>query len=87
MVFAGRNWNNGETVGKYYNHAFFWVSFTHIAELVLRRVDGSFLPTYWLLSTLCHEVGVNHATLQLTQHERTSWLISRQELSLCAKKL
>lgn len=26
------------------------------AELVLRRLDGSFYPTYWLLSTLCHEV-------------------------------
>ncbi|KAF8632237.1 hypothetical protein AX15_001989 [Amanita polypyramis BW_CC] len=39
QVFAGRNWNNGETV-----------------ELVLRRQDGSFLPTYWLLSTLCHEL-------------------------------
>ncbi|KAH9481414.1 DNA-dependent metalloprotease WSS1-like protein [Psilocybe cubensis] len=38
-VFAGRNWNNGETV-----------------ELVLRRPDGSFYPTYWLMSTLCHEL-------------------------------
>lgn len=39
-----------------------------IAELVLRRVDGSFLPTYWLLSTLCHEVGLNKNILfQLTQ--------------------
>ncbi|PBL03642.1 WLM-domain-containing protein [Armillaria gallica] len=38
-VFAGRNWNNGETV-----------------ELVLRRPGGSFLPTYWLMSTLCHEL-------------------------------
>ncbi|KAK2463407.1 hypothetical protein APHAL10511_004493 [Amanita phalloides] len=25
-------------------------------ELVLRRPDGSFLPTYWLLSTFCHEL-------------------------------
>ncbi|KAK0469808.1 WLM domain-containing protein [Desarmillaria tabescens] len=41
-VFAGRNWNNGETV-----------------ELVLRRPGGSFLPTYWLMSTLCHE-HMNH---------------------------
>jgi hypothetical protein len=24
MVFAGRNWNNGETVGEYYNDAFLW---------------------------------------------------------------
>ncbi|PFH52957.1 hypothetical protein AMATHDRAFT_73782 [Amanita thiersii Skay4041] len=38
-VFAGRNWNSGETV-----------------ELVLRRQDGLFLPTYWLMSTLCHEL-------------------------------
>ncbi|KAJ7475808.1 WLM domain-containing protein [Mycena latifolia] len=38
-VFAGRNWNNGETV-----------------ELVLRRPDGSFLPTSWLMGTLCHEL-------------------------------
>ncbi|KAK7047554.1 hypothetical protein VNI00_006322 [Paramarasmius palmivorus] len=38
-VFAGRNWNNGETV-----------------ELVLRRPGGSFLPTSWLMSTLCHEL-------------------------------
>ncbi|KAK0204771.1 WLM domain-containing protein [Desarmillaria ectypa] len=38
-VFAGRNWNNGETV-----------------ELVLRRPGGSFLPIYWLMSTLCHEL-------------------------------
>ncbi|KAJ7494691.1 WLM domain-containing protein [Mycena galericulata] len=39
MVFAGRNWNNGEVV-----------------ELVLRRLNGSFLPTSWLMSTLCHEL-------------------------------
>lgn len=38
-VFAGRNWNAGETV-----------------ELVLRRADRTFLPTFWLLSTLCHEL-------------------------------
>ncbi|EJF64929.1 WLM-domain-containing protein [Dichomitus squalens LYAD-421 SS1] len=38
-VFAGRNWNNGETV-----------------ELVLRGAHGGFLPTSWLLSTLCHEL-------------------------------
>ncbi|KAK0193763.1 WLM domain-containing protein [Armillaria mellea] len=25
-------------------------------ELVLRRPGGSFLPTYWLMSTLCHEL-------------------------------
>ena len=25
-------------------------------ELVLRRADGTFCPTYWLMSTLCHEV-------------------------------
>ncbi|KAJ7707754.1 WLM domain-containing protein [Mycena rosella] len=37
MVFAGRNWNNGET-------------------LVLRRPNGSFLPTSWLMGTLCHEL-------------------------------
>ncbi|KAG7451134.1 WLM-domain-containing protein [Guyanagaster necrorhizus] len=43
-VFAGRNWNNGETV-----------------ELVLRRPGGSFLPTYWLMSTLCHEY-MNHGS-------------------------
>ncbi|KAF8896398.1 WLM domain-containing protein [Infundibulicybe gibba] len=39
-VFAGRNWNSGET----------------IVELVLRRGDGSFLPSSWLMSTLCHEL-------------------------------
>ncbi|KAF9267705.1 WLM-domain-containing protein [Marasmius fiardii PR-910] len=38
-VFAGRNWNHGETV-----------------ELVLRRPGGMFLPTSWLMSTLCHEL-------------------------------
>ncbi|KAF9046953.1 WLM-domain-containing protein [Hymenopellis radicata] len=38
-VFAGRNWNNGETV-----------------ELVLRRPGGSFLPSHWLMSVLCHEL-------------------------------
>ncbi|KAF9524858.1 WLM domain-containing protein [Crepidotus variabilis] len=38
-VFAGRNWNNGETV-----------------EIVLRKANGSFYPTYWLMSTLCHEL-------------------------------
>ncbi|KAH9959631.1 WLM-domain-containing protein [Russula dissimulans] len=38
-VFAGRNWNNGETV-----------------ELVLRRRDGSFVSTSWLMGTLCHEL-------------------------------
>ncbi|KAF9069241.1 WLM domain-containing protein [Rhodocollybia butyracea] len=38
-VFAGRNWNNGETI-----------------ELVLRRPGGSFLPSSWLMSTLCHEL-------------------------------
>lgn len=38
-VFAGRNWNNGETV-----------------ELVLRRRDGSFVSTSWLIGTLCHEL-------------------------------
>ena len=27
-----------------------------LAELVLRRADGSFLPASYLLSTLCHEV-------------------------------
>jgi len=25
-------------------------------ELVLRRADGTFYPSYWLMSTLCHEV-------------------------------
>ncbi|KAL0565205.1 hypothetical protein V5O48_016821 [Marasmius crinis-equi] len=48
-VFAGRNWNNGETV-----------------ELVLRRPGGTFLPTSWLMSTLCHELAhikhMNHGT-------------------------
>ncbi|KXN89116.1 DNA damage response protein wss1 [Leucoagaricus sp. SymC.cos] len=38
-VFAGRNWNNGETV-----------------EIVLRRSNGSYCPTSWLMSTVCHEV-------------------------------
>lgn len=62
MVFAGRNWNNGETVGEDYNDAFLWRRDSRtIAELVLRRVDGSFLPTYWLLSTFCHEVSLNNA--------------------------
>ncbi|KAJ4476244.1 WLM domain-containing protein [Lentinula aciculospora] len=41
-VFAGRNWNNGETV-----------------ELVLRRPRGTFLPSSWLMSTLCHELAHN----------------------------
>ncbi|KIM84879.1 hypothetical protein PILCRDRAFT_817694 [Piloderma croceum F 1598] len=48
-VFAGRNWNNGETV-----------------ELVLRSVSGSFLPTSWLMNTLCHELAhikhMNHGS-------------------------
>ncbi|KAI9512026.1 WLM-domain-containing protein [Russula earlei] len=38
-VFAGRNWNSGETV-----------------ELVLRRRDGLFVSTSWLMGTLCHEL-------------------------------
>ncbi|KAK7690690.1 hypothetical protein QCA50_005789 [Cerrena zonata] len=38
-VFAGRNWNNGETV-----------------ELVLRNPSGSYYPTSWLISVLCHEL-------------------------------
>ncbi|KAH0585113.1 hypothetical protein H2248_008374 [Termitomyces sp. 'cryptogamus'] len=38
-VFAGRNWNAGETI-----------------ELVLRRPNGTFLPAFWLMSTLCHEL-------------------------------
>ncbi|KAK7033130.1 WLM-domain-containing protein [Favolaschia claudopus] len=38
-VFAGRNWNAGETV-----------------ELVLRRPGGSFAPTAYIMSTLCHEL-------------------------------
>ncbi|KAJ3713663.1 WLM domain-containing protein [Lentinula raphanica] len=42
VVFAGRNWNNGETI-----------------ELVLRRPGGSFLPSSWLMSTLCHELAHN----------------------------
>ncbi|KAJ7637724.1 WLM domain-containing protein [Mycena polygramma] len=42
MVFAGRNWNSGETV-----------------ELVLRRPDGSFQSTSWLMGVLCHE-HMNH---------------------------
>ncbi|KAI0264513.1 WLM domain-containing protein [Gloeopeniophorella convolvens] len=48
-VFAGRNWNNGETV-----------------ELVLRRRDGSFVSTSWLMGTLCHELAhikhMNHGS-------------------------
>ncbi|KAJ7035005.1 WLM domain-containing protein [Mycena alexandri] len=39
LVFAGRNWNHGETV-----------------ELVLRRPNGSFFPTSWLMSVFCHEL-------------------------------
>ncbi|KAF7794803.1 hypothetical protein EIP86_005945 [Pleurotus ostreatoroseus] len=39
QVFAGRNWNNGETI-----------------EIVLRGAHGFFLPTSWLMSTLCHEL-------------------------------
>ncbi|KAJ6494788.1 WLM domain-containing protein [Mycena vitilis] len=42
MVFAGRNWNSGETV-----------------ELVLRRPDGSFQSTSWLMGVLCHELAHN----------------------------
>ncbi|KAJ7903525.1 WLM domain-containing protein [Mycena olivaceomarginata] len=38
-VFAGRNWNAGETV-----------------ELVLRGPGGSFQPTSYIMSTLCHEL-------------------------------
>ncbi|CAL1716689.1 unnamed protein product [Somion occarium] len=38
-VFAGRNWNNGETV-----------------EVVLRNAIGTYYPTSWLMSTLCHEL-------------------------------
>jgi hypothetical protein len=29
-------------------------------ELVLRRPDGAFLPTFWVMSTLCHEVCLRH---------------------------
>ncbi|KAG5644381.1 hypothetical protein DXG03_008609 [Asterophora parasitica] len=59
-VFAGRNWNAGETV-----------------ELVLRRPDRTFMPTFWLMSTLCHELAhikVSHSSqysgmpLNVAQH-------------------
>lgn len=31
---------------------------TSSSELVLRRVDGTFVPIPWLLSTFCHEVSI-----------------------------
>ena len=61
QVFAGRNWNNGEVVGENppvptppsNSNA----AHAH-TELVLRGAGGGFLPTSWLLSTPCHEVGM-----------------------------
>lgn len=64
-VFAGRNWNNGETVGEHRVFAFrtaliliLLYGHFYCSELVLRGVSGSFLPTSWLMNTLCHEVSV-----------------------------
>ncbi|KAF5327560.1 hypothetical protein D9619_004824 [Psilocybe cf. subviscida] len=51
-VFAGRNWNNGETDRSSQPKC-------RASELVLRRADGAFYPIYWLMGTLCHE-HMNH---------------------------
>jgi len=68
-VFAGRNWNAGETIGQSFITSAFMpyaagnsaehpiqMTIPALAELVLRRADGSFLPASYLLSTFCHEV-------------------------------
>jgi len=36
-----------------------------LAELVLRRADGSLLPASYLLSTLCHEVRSVYSRIEL----------------------
>ena len=67
-------------------------SFRSFSELVLRRPDGSFYPTYWLMSTLCHEV---RCCFMLRRDEflimwSSSWLISRCVTGLssyCQQKL
>jgi len=59
-VFSGRNWNNGETIGSLHrlrfaaNNLILWG-----VEIVLRRSNGSYCPTSWLMSTFCHEVGLS----------------------------
>jgi len=60
-VFAGRNWNAGETIGKSFAPVPHiaerdQLGGSSLAELVLRGADGLFLPASYLLSTLCHEV-------------------------------
>ncbi|KAJ7274390.1 WLM domain-containing protein [Mycena haematopus] len=56
-VFAGRNWNNGETVGKFEDTIRPPVhSKRGTSELVLRGPDGLYQPTYYIMSTLCHEL-------------------------------
>ncbi|KAJ7650333.1 WLM domain-containing protein [Roridomyces roridus] len=41
--------NNKVFAGRNWNNG-------EVVELVLRRADGSFLPTSWLMSTFCHEL-------------------------------
>ncbi|KAF8638289.1 hypothetical protein AX17_002309 [Amanita inopinata Kibby_2008] len=66
-VFAGRNWNNGETV-----------------ELVLRKQDGSFLPTFWLMSTLCHELAhIKASKLSLNSGSSTILTLAAYEPWAC----
>lgn len=57
-MFAGRNWNNGETIGAHATRNTLRERPTnHInTELVLKSANGSFVPIHWLMSTLCHEV-------------------------------
>lgn len=39
-------------------------------ELVLRGSSGQFLPTYSLMSTLCHEVGKDSTVASWSAHHR-----------------
>lgn len=55
-VFAGRNWNAGETIGEWTCCSVLGSHSCECSELVLRRQDGTFEATPWLLGTLCHEV-------------------------------
>ena len=60
QVFAGRNWNNGETVGGccfgFLRSGVSQPNGSRSTELVLRGPGGSFYHTSWLMSTFCHEV-------------------------------
>lgn len=72
-VFAGRNWNNGETIGEFVNDVEMESSgelsrLGSLLEIVLRRPHGGFFHTSWLMSTLLHEVCQPACALPCDQH-------------------